>query len=478
MATSIREALTSQLRAMAAAGGAAVRRWVGVPEIKPPPPGVAPPPPSDPFGQVHREGSARVTLPLWTPDAILAAEVTAAAGNPRLAADLCRQLLGDDRVAGVLNTRVRGLIGLPMVFEASGDRRRARSAVKALEVDEDWWAMFDEADLIEVAKWGILLGLGLGQLTWTVGPSGRLIGKLTPWDPRWLRYDETRRTWVVMTDSGVEVPITPGDGRWVLYAPGGMHRPTDHGAWRPISRWWLLKWYAINDWGRFGEVKAGGIFVGQENAAAVSTGSLSPLDRQKLAAQLNNLGRDTAVILPKGIDLKLIEATADTWKTFDAQVNASNSGIAVAIAGQNTSNLGSSGASGSYATAYVLQDIAGDIVASDNQTLGTCLHDQVLTWWAAINFGDAGLAAWPSWDIEPANDVKAFGDSLKSLGDGITSAMAAAKAANSDAANTNAEPIVIDVRQIYLDHDIPLLEATAGGTPKVDRRAALKRKRR
>lgn len=401
-------------------------------------------------GDAAVEPSARTWIE-WTPALVEAAEIQCSAGSLRMAADLCHALLGDDRVVATLGVRTRGLMGLPVTFEASGDKRRSRRVLRAIEADEDWWQMAPEGALSELLLWGTLLGVGFAKLVATPGSSGRDLLRLEVWDPRWFRWDATRRTWLVQTDAGVEVPIS-ADGRWVIFTPYGEHAPWQRGIWRALARWWLLKHFARSDWARHSEVKAAGLLVGfNPSAAQPGETDLSPKQRKALSSQLTNLGRDAALVLPRGLDLKLVESTAKNFETYQAQIAAADAGIAIAALGQN---LTTEVSGGSYAAAQVHQRVADYLRRADAETLSTTLREQVLVYWAAQNFRDPSVAPWPVWKVDPDADAKALGERWKALGDGLTALREHVP-----------EGFVIDAEAIFEAHGIPLIEAPANDPP-------------
>lgn len=357
------------------------------------------------------------TLIDWTPAQIRTAEVLADGGNLQLAADLCETLLADDRIHGVLTARTRGLLGLDVEFEKAGDRRRSGRAVRALEAGEDWWAAFPEQELGALLDWGVLLNVGLAKIAWADREdSPRVIPRLSRWHARWLRYDWDLREWRVATDGGREVVIAPGDGTWVLHTPAGAHRPWADGAWRSLSRWWLLKHYARQDFARHSEIH------GTPIRAGIAPETSNRTDRQELASDLADLGRDTGMCLPPGYDLKLVEATARTWEMFRAQVEMADLAIAIRLAGQN---LTTDVSGGSLAAAKVHQIVRSDLIRFDGEAAATTLHDQALTWWAELNFGDRRLAPWPAWDTDVPEDALVAAQTREAQGKAIAALRAA-----------------------------------------------------
>jgi phage gp29-like protein len=212
----------------------------------------------------------------------------------------------------------------------------------------------------------------------------------------------------VQTQSG-EVEVVAGDGSWLLYTPGGADRPWSHGAWRSIARWWLLKKYALADWGRHSE-QAGGVKV-------ATTDSGNDVDRRKLATDLATMGADATVALPQGWNLKLVEVAANTFETFRAQVDSANAAIAIALVGQN---LSTEVKGGSFAAAQVHQQVAHAVLRGQAETLSTTLHAQALVWWSKFNFGSADAAPWPEWTIDPPEDDALIAATAKSVGEAVS----------------------------------------------------------
>lgn len=354
------------------------------------------------------EGSVRA-FQEWTPQLIRGAEQLADSGNITAAADLVDAMMADDRLLGVMNKLVLGLLGLDLSFEASRGRRKP---VKALDVGEDWWSLFPESEIGDVAKWGFLLGVGIGRIApWTERDdgSGRVVGRLVPWHPRNLRQDQKTKQWYARVEGGKEVPVNPGDGEWVLFTPYGEKRPWAKGLWRGLSRWWLLKQYAIADWGKYSERHGQGTWVAEPHVGA----SPGKEDRKQLAADLQGMGRNAGVAMPPGYNLKLAESVANTYQTFKAQSDAANAGYAISVLGNN---LTTEVTGGSFAATDVHKVVEAARLRFAGESISTFTHDQVLTWWAEFNYGNRALAPWPQWATDPPEDLKSSADLFVAFG--------------------------------------------------------------
>lgn len=346
-----------------------------------------------PPNTILRAASAR-SLPsdAWTVDLIRSAEVSADAGQLRWAAELCDALLGDDRVQAA-REHLASLFGLPLTFEdGAGTDRTKKRARRALEAQEDWWEIFPDEALVELLFWGVLLGVGLGELVWT-SRRGRWVPRLVVWHPRALRWDTAQGRWMVRLADGSEVAIEPGDGKWVVFTPRSSTRPWVHGAWRAVARWWRAKRYALSDWGRHSE-QAGGLKV-------ASTTDGTDADRRKLAADLGDAGTDAAVVMPPGWDLKQLAVPSSTVDVFDRLIDAADGAITLTLLGQN---LTTEVTEGSRAAASVHATVSAVCLQALAASLSSTLRAQVLERWAFYNFNDPAAAPWPLWDTAPPAD--------------------------------------------------------------------------
>ena len=364
----------------------------------------------------------------WTPDRIRTAELMCDAGVMRYAADLCDQLLGDDRISGTLFVRARGLLRLPLTFEKSASRQRTHDrSVRYLEAEEDFYSMYPVDQLTRVNMWGILLGVSAAQHRWSIDEqTGRHLGNLEHWHSQHLSYDDDKKQWFTNVKNGYKEELNPGDGQWVLYTPLGPQRPWMYGAWRAIARFQLLKWYAVSDWAVQSEKSRGFIAVETPEKKAPNnqpqTGGETPDSTQKqdnrarLVSDLKSMGRNGVAILPPGHKINIFQSAANTWETFKEQIDTANAGIAIAIAGQN---LTSEIKGGSYAAADVHKYIANILISADADALSSCLRKQSLIWWAQFNLGNKNLAPWPCWDTTPPLDTKALVDTWNTAGDAL-----------------------------------------------------------
>src|SRR3954468_12591746 len=101
----------------------------------------------------------------WDVPTVRSALNSLEAGSFVQAAQLCDAMDMDDRIAGVLDTRVRALLGLEQEWGDPDDEAASENAtIKAFR--EAFPKIFPDPSLAELLRWGIRLNLGLGELVW------------------------------------------------------------------------------------------------------------------------------------------------------------------------------------------------------------------------------------------------------------------------------------------------------------------------
>ena len=362
------------------------------------------------------------TIQDWVPDDLRAAVSVSDTGDLRVAADLWSAIKGDDRASSVMRTRVLALIGAKVDFaEAGEDKRPLRSAEAAL----DWPEMFGASELEELLDWLHGLGVALGELVWTEEDSrtglqvarirnGRNVPRLKVWHPRCLRKDVLGGTgkWFVRLADGTELEIKPGDGKWILLTAGGL-RPWSQGLFRAIGYLWLLKLFARDDLAAASEKFAKGVI-----AATGPTGT-TPEDREILASDIRDMGRECVIALPDGWDIKIVQLNAGFEDIYLKQIDLANQSMAITAVGSNLPTE----AKGGVGTGATLQGkVRQDYLEADAGRAETDLYAQGMRPWAEINFGAPELAPRPKYAVDPPEDRAALAATWKLVADYIRTA--------------------------------------------------------
>jgi hypothetical protein len=357
-------------------------------------------------------------------------------GQFNRAAQLAESMIADDRIEGVIQTRVDALFSLPLELSQNGDGRKAPSVVD--DAQDGWERRFPQAELKKLLRWALYLKVVPYELIWSLD-GDRWDFRIKVWDPRWMWFDFTTRTYRISTLDGT-VELTPGDGHWGLYAPMGANRGWIYGLLRPLALLFLMRQWAFRDWARYSEVH------GLPIKKAIVPSEGTPNDVEEFKTSIASLGSEGLVTLSQSADAKfdldLLEAKANTWEGFQRLIERCDESIAVAALGQNLTTAAKAG--GSYALGNVHDRIRLDRLEADAKSLGPCLYEQCLRPWALYNYGDENLAPTCSWSTKAPMDRAANAKTFLDLGGALE------KLRNSG--------LNVDLVQVAQQFNIPLVE--------------------
>lgn len=364
------------------------------------------------------------SAPDWTPRGARYAYENCQGGELSDAAILCDALMTDARIRGVLETRKNALFGCELEFEARGHKARSNPVIRALKDDGEFWAMAPETALGQIFTWGLLLNVGLGELTWqhtkslassaevdVVQRDSKWSQILTPKHPRNLREDPLTRTWRLTVASGKETEITPGDGQWLMFCPFGENKPYQRGLYFDLALLWLSKTYSDFDWGRRNEARGRAAMIGTTPDGA------NDEDRTKFSKSLAELRRKLAIAIPAGYKVEAVEFGQDDHETFKARIDWADGAIATLVLGQN---LGGDNARASNIAAPKTNDkVRQDYLENDAETFATCIQAHALRPYTNVRFANADLAPWPKWKTEPPEDIVQSADTTKKAAEAL-----------------------------------------------------------
>ena len=320
------------------------------------------------------------------------------------------ECLTDPRIGAVIDTRIGGLLSADLHFQPAYDHaRKAKKLADMLgghdqtEDDGLWIRMMDPDAAYELLKWKIGLGVAYGPITWTT-KDGEWIPRVTPWHPRFLRFDWSRWQFAVCSwgEPVIYLPRTEeearSDGKWFFW---GGYRSWMTGLVRSLGMAYIDRQWTERDWARYCEKYGLNIIEGKAPSSAKTE------EKAAFQAALANLGNEPTILTPQGrqqgdasFGLEIHECTAQGWQTFKMRKEALDTDIAVRVLGQN---LTTEVKGGSLAASKVHEGIRGDVKRRDAHFFQAC-REQLLCWWAWYNFGDPELAPYPRPEITAALD--------------------------------------------------------------------------
>lgn len=326
---------------------------------------------------------------------------------------LVDSILGDDRVQATLGSRISGLFGHKVRHKAANDSDAAKEVLQAWA--EHWPKFATAASMVQMHTYSILMGFSPGQLLWdTANPVW--VPYLEPWHPRYSYFNWFLNRYMALTQDG-ELPIVAGDGKWVMHAPWGEYRGWVRGGVRAVAEPWLFRHWARRDLARYCEVH------GMPIRKAIVPAASDEVQRDRFASQLSNLGQETTIMVQRGVaeggqdfDLDLVEAKDTSWEAFVAQRDDCDMAIVLALLFQN---LTTEVKGGSFAATTAHMDIRASGIQADNEAWKLTIYEQVARPFAWLNFGDADLAPWTDWEVQPLSDWDAMATLVSKFGTAV-----------------------------------------------------------
>ena len=349
----------------------------------------------------------------WTPAQVRAALSAHMFGIFEMSGQLVDQIIADDRVTATLNSRLTGLFGRDVRFEAADDSRAAREVLDAWQ-DKAWPHLAADGSLYQIGAYQNLFGFWPAQEIWTEEDK-LLLPRLDPWHARYTYYNWDVRKYIALTQDG-QTTIFPGDGKWFLHAPRGAYRAWLWGTIRPIGIPWLGRQWALRDMQNFSEIYGAPTRIGWTPAAA------DPVERDNFQSQLSQLGANTTLLLPRGVDkdmgygYELVSVGSADWQIFAGVADRCDMHITLAILMQN---LTTEVKGGSFAATESHMDIRQSGIEADNQAWKASIRKQVAMPFAYYNFGDAKLAPKTYWDVTSRDEQSQRAQKLYSFGQSV-----------------------------------------------------------
>lgn len=347
----------------------------------------------------------------------------------REAAIFADAMLRDDRINGVMSTRAGAVAGAYVSFQAATNKRRAQKIAEELQGSEDqagkWETMVPASVLSELLMWGYFLGIAVAEIVWTLNET-EWVPRLKMWHPQNLRWDSSMLCYLMDTETGtVKLPKVDenprSDGKWVVWCPYSYRNGWRRAMMRPLAMLYLARQWTYRDWSRYNEKHgspADKVFV-PETANAQ--------EKADFYATVANRGADSTFFLPRGAadapgyDVEILEATGQSWQSFKEHIAKLETDVAIMVLGQN---LTTEVQGGSFAATKEHGQVRLDKLREDAK-IANVLRDQVLTWWAQFNHGDAALAPRPKFEIEPPADEKQEAETIAAVGNAIITLQAA-----------------------------------------------------
>jgi phage gp29-like protein len=342
--------------------------------------------------------------PTWTIGQIRTALLAHRQGQFAGAAQLFDSLLEDDEIPGDLAKRVNATLRSEFQLRIDEDRDLTDQEQQVADLFPE---MAPDDQLFDLLASWLMLGVGVATIDWdTSGPIW--VPKLRTLPAEFLRYDEHLRVWEYEAREGTQ-KVEPGNGKWVLLTSG--ERGWIWGLIRGLAVLWLGKRMTEGDWQRYC----------QKHGLPIIKAKVPIFrDEKEKNAFIDALGEiqsEGVIGLPQGTDesqsydVELLEATDQSWESFQANLDRADRKIQIMLLGSNIGTEQSAATGGSRAAAETsAMAVDREKAKADEKRLSQALKDQLLRPFFALNFGPSADVPCPYWDVAPEADAREWAD--------------------------------------------------------------------
>ena len=288
------------------------------------------------------------------------------------------EVLRDDQVKSTFQQRRLAVVSKDWIVEAGAKEKASKQAADALSANLKN-INFDEAS--DMMLYGIFYGYAVGEIIWGQTDNLVSIDKIKVRDR--ARFAFNIDGLLYLLKSTFQYEKMPDRKFWTL-STGADHSDNPYGLGLAHYLYWLT-FFKRND------IKFWLIFLekfGQPTAVGkLPTGETAQKDtRTRLLQALRAIATETAVLIPEGAEISLLEAARSGAADYEALVNVMDAAIAKVVLSQTMTT--DNGSSRSQSETHA--DVRDMVVAADADLLCESFNQSVVKWWFEYN-----LAAFP-----------------------------------------------------------------------------------
>lgn len=326
----------------------------------------------------------------WSTASVDQTTLTVDSGNLGASADLTETIMRDSRVRGALASRVLGLLGLPLIFEADD---RTFSAEENKEIGKTFEKMLPICELQKLFSWALCYGIGLAQVIRIPRKKASDSQEYTirNYPVRFLRWQQEQNSfgrWLLMTQEG-EIEIKKDDPNWIMVAPYGSDRPWSQGLWTSLASPWINKQLAYVFRGDSAQN------IGTPARVIETSQALTELAQKRLLSEMRSAGGNAVIALPKGAKVSFLEASDGSGNLFSSTIADSNDEMVTAILGQTVTTQGKNMG---FGEGTIFENVKRAFINFDAKAYSEALNP-FLSRYASENMLASGLSV--SWDTTP-----------------------------------------------------------------------------
>lgn len=291
-----------------------------------------------------------------------------------------QQVRSDEEVKATFGQRQSAVVKCEWRVDAGGDRRRDKQAAQWLQqqlAKRQW------DNVTEKMLFGVFYGYAVAEIVYGVDEGKIGISAIKVRDRRRFRYgkDGDLR---LLTQASLFEGIPCERPYFWDFCTGADHDDEPYGLGLAHWLYWpvLFKRNGIKFWLTFLEKFGMPTGLGKYDPDATDG------ERAKLLAATRAIHQDSGIIIPKGMELSLVEASRSGTADYKSLYDTMNAAIQKATLGQTATTQGTPGKLGNEDQQGQVKD---DIVKADADLVCASFNDRVVPQLMAWNFPDAEL---------------------------------------------------------------------------------------
>lgn len=284
-----------------------------------------------------------------------------------------QEVLRDDQVKSTFQQRRLAVISKPWIVEAGAKDPASQLAADALSKN---LKAINFDDITEKMLYAIFFGYGIGEVIWGMQDNLLSIATIKVRDRSRFAFNIDGELYLLKPD--FQHHKMPDRKFWAM-STGADHSDNPYGIGLAHYLYWLtfFKRNDIKFWliflEKFGQPTATGkLPTGKENDQST---------RNKLLQALRAIATETAILIPEGAEVTLLEAARSGAADYEALKNTMDAAIAKVVLSQTMTT--DNGSSRSQSETHA--DVRDMVVASDADLLCESFNQSVVKWWFEYN---------------------------------------------------------------------------------------------
>lgn len=295
-------------------------------------------------------------------------------GDYRLYEDILR----DDNVRAGINQRIYGVIAKPWEIIPGGKRTIDKTAADFIRAQIDSLE-FDKVTLQMLH--GTFYGFSIAEAVWDKSGNHIVLADIKVRNRRRFAFDGAGGLRLKTFANMQPGELMPNNKFWVTRF-GADHHDAPYGLGLAHYLYWpvWLKRNVTRFWAVYLEK------FGTPSAVGKYPPGTQKVEQEKLLSALRSLQRDSATVIPQGMEMELVEAMRSSAADHKQFVEVMNEAILLICLGQMATAKGTSGKLGNDASRENVKDA---ILKADADLLCESFNRSIVKWLVAWNFPGA-----------------------------------------------------------------------------------------